>query len=727
MDAVFIGITILLAAFGLTAHYTAHGVGSMGPALRQLGLFALTKMPAGIVDMFEEKPGSGSRTWINFGLFWFILASISGFLAAWHRYDPTALDSLASVYWSYDDGSAIEHYTTLFMTNAVIAALLGAALNAAARSNGGSLASESSASMTALLFTTVSILGYSLPSLLALFGVEVIGGLEILILAISTVVIGMIMAAVLINVLITVAGRNDEDVSTSAWFLIFGLLSAVMSEFLVFFGIMMDSGQIVWLAERVGGAWVILSLMFSVGYHIIPMTTGTPIWSGSLRKANMVLLYGTVPAVFMTGTVTEDSFLVNTGALLLTFGILPIIAGSVNLTLTAFSNAEAIVKSPGALAATLAMMTMPFFIIGAYFTGMSVYVGTGSLGEMAGTVDMGFMWTIGGLMVLAAAFTSLPQSAGKALANSSTASMAMWAVFVGGLLSTITNLLGDFTTQAVANSGIEDAVAQTGGFHLTGSAFFYLVTLGSMFAASVAISTNAGAKTSSTSSAGSDISSYNLGTGKVSIRALLSRGVGLDTTILVGMEEEEVSSTVIAVSADLHNDEVSEFPEDSEETPEELVMLATYLAQEGQSVFEFFRSIDLDDSGKVDGFELQRALKAADIANLPPWDMGALVAAVDLDGDGMINLPELDIALAQIRSDNGIEVASKKEEAVEEAEEEAAEESEETEEAAEDKPEIPSITVLNKMKKDELIALAEEIGVDATGTKKDLVAAIVKA
>ena len=65
----------------------------------------------------------------------------------------------------------------------------------------------------------------------------------------------------------------------------------------------------------------------------------------------------------------------------------------------------------------------------------------------------------------------------------------------------------------------------------------------------------------------------------------------------------------------------------------ELALLANYLAEKGQTVFQFFRSIDLDDSGEVDTMEFQIALSKAKIANLPPWDIDALVSQMDLNVD----------------------------------------------------------------------------------------------
>ena len=187
------------------------------------------------------------------------------------------------------------------------------------------------------------------------------------------------------------------------------------------------------------------------------------------------------------------------------------------------------------------------------------------------------------------------------------------------------------------------------GFDLVGAFLFYGVALGFMVAASVSVRIGFSPSQTSTS-VSSDIRSYALAGGSTSIRSLLGRGLGLDTELIIGGEGKAATgSTVIAVRADLHNDEVTEFPETKEDAPEELQMLADYLEETKQDVFSFFRSIDLDDSGSIDARELQNALSGAKIANLPPWDMGRLIAAIDIDGDGQINLPELDISIALLR------------------------------------------------------------------------------
>ena len=85
-----------------------------------------------------------------------------------------------------------------------------------------------------------------------------------------------------------------------------------------------------------------------------------------------------------------------------------------------------------------------------------------------------------------------------------------------------------------------------------------------------------------------------------------------------------------------------------DESPKELLMLANYLSDTGQSVFGFFNAIDLDQSGEVDTYEFQKALKDADIADLPPWEMKPLMDALDMDGNGRINVPELELTLGRL-------------------------------------------------------------------------------
>ncbi|MED5309198.1 MAG: V-type ATPase 116kDa subunit family protein, partial [Candidatus Thermoplasmatota archaeon] len=86
------------------------------------------------------------------------------------------------------------------------------------------------------------------------------------------------------------------------------------------------------------------------------------------------------------------------------------------------------------------------------------------------------------------------------------------------------------------------------------------------------------------------------------------------------------------------------------EVPEELQMLSDYLEMKNISVFEFFKSMDLDESGELEFAEIEAAMKKADIPDMPPLNMARFLAAIDLNRDGKINLPELDLAIGAIRN-----------------------------------------------------------------------------
>ena len=661
MELIFIAGGALLTLLFLLSQALSKGVGTVGGALKQIGLFVLQKNPPGLVDIFDDKDGSGSRTWMNFGMLWLVFATLLGFLMGWHTYDPTALDSLASVGWSYDDGSSLKDATLNFLTIALLYGLVGSGMVATARNGNGRLASEANASMVALLLSVVLLATYILPFIFGFLDIDTSENpFKTILYSLETLAVGLLLVPVFINILITAANRGEQELQTSVWFLIMGIAAYILSMLFMFFGELAGATQMVWLSERVAYGWVPLALMFSVGYHVVPMTAKQPIWSGSLRGASMLLLFITIPPFFMTDA-SASNFVTNLGAILLTLGVLPIFAASINLLMTASSGLSAVVKQPGAIAATMAFLVFPFFAIGGYFTAMDTFVGTGELGTMGDIVNMNMMFTVGGLLVLAGVFTNYPNAIGKPLATPSTATLATWMVLVGGVASTLTYLTGEFTANAVATSEIEDVVANNGGFYLTGAALFYLAAIGTILSTMVVIRTGiASTGRSMDVNDVSDVSTYTLTSGSsTTIRDLIGRGVGVDTTLVVSeTEENEGGSTVIAVDSALHNDEVKEFPPTASSVMVEFVQ---YLTNTNQSVFELFRSMDLDDSGKIDSREFLAALEGSDIDALSSMEAAELVESMDLDGDGELNLPELDIAIAQIKRDHDIVAAQEEE------------------------------------------------------------------
>ena len=731
MSEAFTTSAILLVTLLLFTHYMQKGFGGMSTPLRQFGMFLLTKAAGPASDLFQEREGSGAKTWMQTGVFWLVLAGIGGFLSAWHNYDPAALDSLSNIGWSYDDGSALHYFNEVAMTTAIFAILIGGSLVAHTRTTGSKLASEANASLIAMAWTAQVLVGLVLCVLdhwdFLTYGVQEA--------ALYGLVSGLLVLSLLVNSLITMGGRGTSPISIPSWFLILALFTLLFSRFAVALGETLDWTGTVWVAEIMASGWVPLALMFGVGYHVLSHVTGQPIWSGSLTKASMFLLFVTVPPFFLSESAHADNFAQSIGAILVTMGLMPVMAASTNMLCTIRGNASAVVESPGATAAAGGAILLPVFALLGYFTGLNVMVGDGSLADVADTVNSSYLYIVGGLFALAALFHSYPLAAGKSLTGS--ASTASWLVIGGGLFSTILFLMGDWSENTLIEAEVEDVSGSLSGFALTGAFAFYGVVIGFILAANSVVKTLlfGNVKSSSTGNT-SDISAYNLVEGTTTIRALFGRGVGIDTTLVIGESEEESSggSTIIEVSADLHNDEVDEFPDTFDE---DLVTLTKWLCGRGTTTAQFFAWADVDDSGEIDMFEFANALRVADIADLPPWDIENLVKVMDINSDGRINLPELDIALLNIRNTLGIEFVPYEEETEEEAaeeeeapEEEAAEEETTEEEESEEESEsaeAPSEAELKKMKKAELVEVADSMGLDTSGTKADLIERITKA
>ena len=197
----------------------------------------MNKAPVGLVDLFSDRPGSGSRTWMKFGSGWFLLASISGFLAIWHKYDPTALDSLASIGWSYDDGSALQDFTLTTLKVAFLYLMVGGAFVAVSRSANNRLASEASASMVAVIYTAVLSLNLILIPIIFSFVdiTDEAARLDFVSMIIDYGVTTMLFTAVLINVLATYSMRKEGTTSVSAWFFIMALVAKLVASTIFLF------------------------------------------------------------------------------------------------------------------------------------------------------------------------------------------------------------------------------------------------------------------------------------------------------------------------------------------------------------------------------------------------------------------------------------------------------------------------------------------------------------
>ncbi len=732
MITVIFAAVLLVAFLGGLTYLLQRGLGDMSAPLKQVGMFMLTKAPAGIIGLFKSDDGNGAKTWIQFGCFWFVLSAIGGFLGAWHDYDPKALDSLSSIGWAWDNGDAMNLFNLTTLSTAIFSILLGGALVAHSRANGGRLASEASASLIAFGWFGITLLSLILPVFFDLsdFHYSIIG-----------MVYAAMVSSMLVNTLLT-NSQTDSPTGVSSWFLIMGLAAMIYGLAFNAIGEVTNQTTVVWMADAIVNGWVPLALMFSVGYHVIARVTGHPIWSGSLTKASMLLLFVTVSPFFLSQSSTEP-LLQSVGAILVTLGMFPILAFSANMICTMRGDASSVVDSPGAVAAIAAALLLPIFAVLAFFTGLNVMVGDASLTSVALTVNMGYLYTIGGLFCLAVMFELYPLASGNRLVGNS-AGLATWLVIFGGLFSTVVSLMADWSFIEIS-SLVDDATTESvSGFNLTASVGFYCITMGILLGVSTVSRTAFSRIPSDTGVVvTSDVSTFTLIEGSTSIRSLLGRGVGLDTELVISDSEEEGEggSTIIEVAATLHNDEVDEFPEvKGDEYPEELVELAKWLCARGTTAKQFFDWADVDGSGTLDMFELGNALKVGEVADLPPWDIEKLVQEMDINSDGNIDLPELDILLIMIRNKHNIEFVEfipEDEDSVEESSEDEGsdEDSSEDDTSAEEDPEdaestdevtVPSESDLKAMKKKDIVVIAKSLGLDSTGTKKELIERITQ-
>ena len=74
-------------------------------------------------------------------------------------------------------------------------------------------------------------------------------------------------------------------------------------------------------------------------------------------------------------------------------------------------------------------------------------------------------------------------------------------------------------------------------------------------------------------------------------------------------------------------------------------ILRTWIGQTGINIRKLFDKFDEDNDGTIDSSELKEGLLSLNLADLPPSQVERLVAEIDADGNGVIDLDEFETIL----------------------------------------------------------------------------------
>jgi len=316
---------------------SSRGLGVVGDVLRPTGLFLLEKALGPAIDFAEGKPGSASRTWIIIGSLWLFLSVCFTFLGVWVGHDPYALISLSG--WGYTPSSdtLISAGTVAGLYGFIGMVVIGASFHVLPLLCGtpGGLPSERNGTLVATPWTAGVLLLFIAAHNPDPFGIDLT--------AVGMAVMALGYAAVLVNILLTLANRTQSP-REPGWLLSLAFIGGPVA--LIASLIANDASSLTdpWLVTKLFGVPFFLWSIAALSLYSAAIGSNSPLWSRTLSGtvlAGLVLTstaYQSLDGGLFSGLIAQGSVLPEVsasakmfGTFLIALSLAPMLALSANV------------------------------------------------------------------------------------------------------------------------------------------------------------------------------------------------------------------------------------------------------------------------------------------------------------------------------------------------------------------------------------------------------------
>ena len=645
----FLAIGSYLALVGLLVLVVNRGFGPATSGLRELAQFLVEKAPGPLNDLFEEDEGLASRIWMMSGGVWLFVASSLAFIALWQEQNPDALKAFAGFGYTYDLQTMRQIVWTSMTMGAATMLLLGGAYHILERLYGRPLVGQRLVSLMGVVWIllTIAEIGLAFTTLSAdqvpLSGHEAIQALRL-----------VVIVPCFLAVALTIDGRATDEIGPIGWHILLAFCGLIWALGAATVRPVFNSVELSWMIGKAVEGWWLTGLAFATLLYVIPSGGSGRIWSRSLATAGYVGLALTI-VPFGSHTTIPSTISAPLRAVVLSsmaLSLLPLTAASLNI-LASVSRSRGVDGITGNYSSSVLLGSVGTSILllsgfGSLFTGGNSFGGTENLGVINDVVDRAFMFGGLGLVMCAVATSVWPRSLGREPHATSRHRTILGLFSLGILGATAVGVGVGVAVRALAASGFEGDPMQVDGVRgaiMTEAFFFYGAVIGSIALTTNMISTSYRGRLHSIANEISatevQVSRQQIPAGRHTMRGFLSMGLSLDTVLDFDPKTPlppSGRSTVNIVAED-----------DDEEPPldPELVQLAHSIHFTRMSVYELFRDLDLDGDGSLTPYEFREGMQRMDIDDLAPGDVDRLIRAVDINGDGRIDLPELDIMISR--------------------------------------------------------------------------------